>query len=74
MLSDECTELLWLSLAHFSALCHPVCFCDTMLFMRSGVVVWTSSLCAILALRSLYTVTVHYVADMPYMNQVPSAS
>jgi TerC family integral membrane protein len=34
-----------------------------------GVVVWTSSLCAILALRSLYTVTVHYVTDMPYMNQ-----
>jgi TerC family integral membrane protein len=34
-----------------------------------GLVVWTSSLCAILALRSLYTVTVHYVADMPYMNQ-----
>jgi TerC family integral membrane protein len=32
------------------------------------VVVWTSSMCAILALRSLYTVTVHYVADMPYMN------
>merc|ERR1712006_76333 len=34
-----------------------------------GVVVWTSSLCAILALRSLYTVTVHYVTDMPYMNK-----
>jgi len=33
-----------------------------------AVVVWTSSLCAILALRSLYTVTVHYVTDMPYMN------
>merc|ERR1711988_1392219 len=32
------------------------------------VVVWTSSMCAILALRSLYTVTVHYVTDMPYMN------
>merc|ERR1712195_271064 len=34
-----------------------------------ATVVWTSSMCAILALRSLYTVTVHYVADMPYMNQ-----
>jgi len=34
-----------------------------------GLVVWASSLCAILALRSLYTVTVHYVADLEYMNQ-----
>jgi len=34
-----------------------------------ATVVWTSSMCAILALRSLYTVTVHYVADMPYMNK-----
>lgn len=34
-----------------------------------GVIVWSSSMCAILCLRSLYTLLVRFVAELAYMNQ-----
>lgn len=34
-----------------------------------GVIVWSSSMCAILCLRSLYTLVVRFVAQLEYMSQ-----
>merc|ERR1712072_1584316 len=36
---------------------------------EDGVVVWAACMCAILCLRSLYTLIVQFVADLEYMNK-----
>merc|ERR1712072_376815 len=36
---------------------------------ENTVVVWAACMCAILCLRSLYTLVVQFVTDLPYMNQ-----
>jgi len=36
---------------------------------QDGVVIWTSSMCAILCLRSLYTLVVRFITELEYMNQ-----
>merc|ERR1712139_645881 len=36
---------------------------------EDGIVVWAACMCAILCLRSLYTLIVQFVADLEYMNK-----
>jgi len=36
---------------------------------EDGYVVWAACMCAILCLRSLYTLIVQFVADLEYMNK-----
>merc|ERR1719163_624047 len=36
---------------------------------EDGVVVWAACMCAIMCLRSLYTLIVQFVADLEYMNK-----
>ena len=35
---------------------------------ENTIVVWAACMCAILCLRSLYTLVVQFVTDLPYMN------